>query len=227
MTDSTAASFTDQPKKRVLIVTSVEAEQEAVVRGLQGTDGIDVLIGGVGPASAAASTARALACTPYDLVVCAGIAGGFIGKAPIGTLVVATDVIAADLGAQTPDGFCSVDELGFGSARVPVQTELAARLAEELRAAGQTVTAGPVLTLSTVTGTAETAAKLAARIPDAVAEAMEGYGVATAAQISGVPVLEIRAISNLVGPRDRAAWRIKEALDALQAASVVLREVLV
>jgi futalosine hydrolase len=30
-----------------------------------------------------------------------------------------------------------------------------------------------------------------------------------------------------VGPRDRAAWRIKEALDVLEAASRVLSEVLV
>ncbi|HEY9328782.1 MAG TPA: futalosine hydrolase, partial [Streptomyces sp.] len=29
------------------------------------------------------------------------------------------------------------------------------------------------------------------------------------------PVLELRAISNPVGPRDRAAWRIGDALAAL------------
>ncbi|AXI87702.1 futalosine hydrolase, partial [Streptomyces sp. ETH9427] len=31
----------------------------------------------------------------------------------------------------------------------------------------------------------------------------------------GVPVLEVRAVSNPVGPRDRAAWRIGDALNAL------------
>ncbi|HBP64053.1 MAG TPA: futalosine hydrolase, partial [Desulfosporosinus sp.] len=43
----------------------------------------------------------------------------------------------------------------------------------------------------------------------------------------GLPVLEIRAISNMVGPRDRSTWRVKEALDVLEAASAVLTEVLV
>jgi futalosine hydrolase len=101
------------------------------------------------------------------------------------------------------------------------------RVAEALRGAGLAVTTGPVLTVSTVTGTAATAAELAARVPGAAAEAMEGFGVATAAHDRGVPILEIRAISNPVGPRDRAAWRINEALDALEAASSVLLEVLI
>ncbi|MCM3342771.1 futalosine hydrolase [Paenibacillus sp. MER TA 81-3] len=211
---------------RVLIMTSVPAERDAVLRGLNGDARFDVVIGGVGTAAAAASTARALATAEYGLVVCAGIAGGFAGQADIGSLVLASEIVAADLGAETPEGFCSVDELGFGSARVPVDAGLTARLAEALRAAGLPVAAGPVLTLATVTGTAETAAELAARVPGATAEAMEGYGVAVAAQACGVPVLELRSISNAVGPRNRDAWRIPEALKALEAASAVLMEVL-
>ncbi|MNY61383.1 Futalosine hydrolase [compost metagenome] len=83
-----------------------------------------------------------------------------------------------------------------------------------------------MLTVATATGTAATAAALAARVPGAAAEAMEGFGIATAAQQRGVPVLEIRAISNAVGPRDRDAWRIGDALKALEAAGTVLAEVL-
>ncbi len=47
---------------------------------------------------------------------------------------------------------------------------------------------------------------------------MEGFGVAEAAAAHGVPVLEFRTISNAVGPRDRAAWRIGPALNALTGA---------
>lgn len=46
---------------RVLIMTAVEAEREAVLRGLGSPDFIDVELAGVGPASAAARTARVLA----------------------------------------------------------------------------------------------------------------------------------------------------------------------
>ncbi|MBN6188959.1 futalosine hydrolase [Aneurinibacillus sp. BA2021] len=212
-------------ERRVLVMTSVAAERDAVLRGLGEAVGFDVRVAGVGPAAAAASTAAALASGTYRLVINAGIAGGFAGRAAVGSLVIADEIVAADLGAETPGGFISVDELGFGSARVPVDLALAQRMAAVLSGTGLPVTTGAVLSVSTVTGTAETAAALAARIPRAAAEAMEGYGVATAAQHSGVPVLELRAISNPVGPRDRAAWRITEALQALQTASSFLPEV--
>ncbi|WP_340020452.1 futalosine hydrolase [Paenibacillus sp. FSL H3-0457] len=254
--------------QRVLIVTAVDAEKDAVLRGLGDTaaEHFDVIAAGVGPASAAAGTAATLAYAvaaastralaqgstapspsdvaqasatsdgpgplagavspAYMLVISAGIGGGFPGRADVGSLVVADAMVAADLGSQTPDGFLSVDELGFGSSIVAADAELAARLRHELQRAGLAVSGGTAVTVSTATGTAETAAELLRRVPDAAAEGMEGFGVATAAQQFGVPALELRAISNAVGPRDRDAWRIKDALDALQAASSILREVI-
>ncbi len=128
-------------------------------------------------------------------MISAGIGGGFPGRAPIGSLVVAEEMVAADLGAETPEGFVSLDKLGFGTARVHAHGSLVERVTEALRNAGLPVHTGPVLTVSTVTGTAATAAALSARIPGAAAEGMEGYGVAAAAVKFGIPVLEIRAIS--------------------------------
>ena len=180
--------------------------------------GYDLLAAGIGPALAAASaatalTAAALANAPYDLVVSAGIAGGFQPDAPVGSLVVADEITVADLGADTADGFVPVTELGFGTvSHRPPET-----LVRDVAAATGART-GTVLTVSTVTGTAERAAELRARHPRALAEAMEGFGVAEAAAAHGVPVVEIRAVSNPVGPRDRAAWRIGDALAALTGA---------
>lgn len=214
--------------RKILIMTAVEAEKEAVLKGLRGNPDCEVQIAGVGPAAAAASTAIALAgrASDYGLVVSAGIAGGFAGTAPVGTIVVAGEAVAADLGAETPEGFASVDKLGFGTNRLEADASVASRLLKALRDEGIPAISGPVLTLSTVTGSAATADALAARVPGAAAEAMEGYGVAEAASRFGIPFIEIRAISNPVGPRDRAAWRIGDALAALEAASTHLAEVM-
>lgn len=211
---------------RVLVITAVQEEGEAVLRGLHGDGRFDVLAAGIGPAAAAARTAKVLAAGDYGLVVSAGIAGGFPDRAAVGSLVVANEIIAADLGVETPEGFSSLDDLGLGSTRIRIDASLVSSVTEALFSAGLPVKTGPVLTVSAATGTAETAAELAARVPGAVAEAMEGYGVAVAALDCGVPVLELRAISNLVGPRDRAAWRVEEALDVLGAAVTVISEVL-
>lgn len=191
---------------RLLVVTAVAAEREAIAR-----DG--VLVGGVGPAASAAATATALATGDYDLVVCAGIGGGF-GPLGVGDIAVASSIAFADLGAETADGFV---QLGFGTDSYDVAPRLAVELAD--RTGGHL---GTIVTVATVTGTAGTADRLITRYPDAVAEGMEGAGVAAAATLHGVPFAEIRAISNAVGPRDRAAWRIPEALAALGRAVTAL-----
>jgi futalosine hydrolase len=275
---------------RVLVVTAVAAEAEAVTTGLCGMpsrrmtgtadpttaaartvslpghtlqrlhlpagtsrahpgDGaglvVDVLAAGVGPAAAAAGTAAALTAAalesaPYCLVVSAGIGGGFPPVAPVGTVVVADAIVAADLGAETPGGFLSVETLGFGRSTHLPPPKLVRRVTEVLdqpqTAAGTAVdgsgragpptVAAPVLTVSTATGSAERAAGHLARHPRAGAEAMEGFGVAEAAVAHRVPVLEIRAVSNQVGPRDRTAWKIGSALDSLRHAFHLLAPVL-
>lgn len=206
----------------LLIVTAVEVEAEAVRAGLP-AGRTQVAAVGVGAAAAAAGTARLLALAEaagrrHRAVILAGIAGGFAHRAPLGATVLATRCIAADLGADSPDGFIPLDELGFGTTVAEADPALLARLRESLPYA----ITGDVLTLNTVTGTAEAAEALRHRFPAAVAEAMEGYGAARAAIDAGLPFAELRTISNAIGPRDRAAWRIPDALAALTKAARAL-----
>jgi futalosine hydrolase len=194
----------------LLVVTAVAAERDAVVAGIGGRAEVHAV--GVGMAAAAAGTARLLAVGDYDAVVCAGIGGGFAGRVEVGGVVVGTVSVAADLGADSPSGFLPIEELGFGTGALPAGLELPVPGAVR----------GPVLTVSTVTGTAEGLARILDRYPDAVAEGMEGFGVATAAAQAGTPFAELRTVSNPVGPRDRAAWRIPQALAALTDAARAL-----
>ena len=198
---------------RLLFAVAVAAEAEAVLAGVG--EHANVTIVGVGPAAAAATTARQLALAeaagiPYDTVISAGIGGGFDGRVDIGEVAVATVCVAADLGAESPEGFLPLDELGFGTTRLGCTVSLPID--------GAAI--GEILTVSTVTGTAEGTTALRNRFPAAVAEGMEGFGVATAALAAGVGFAELRAISNLVGPRERAKWRIGAALARLRAACV-------
>ncbi|WNF36782.1 futalosine hydrolase [Bacillaceae bacterium IKA-2] len=219
-------SNSNREKPRVLIMTAVAAEQEAVLRGIKNNSKIDVVAAGVGPVQAGVSTTKALSKANYNLVISVGIGGGFSGHAEMGDVVVATSIIAADLGVQTGDGFVFIEQLGFGSSQVSIDESLAKKISTALKIAELSIKRGPILTVSTVTGTQATTLEMISRVPGATAEAMEGFGVATAAADAGVPVLEIRTISNLVGPRDRSAWQLKEALETLENVSSVLAEVL-
>ncbi|MGI8680338.1 MAG: futalosine hydrolase [Jatrophihabitans sp.] len=190
----------------VLVVVAVDGERDAL---LAASPDLRVLVGGVGPAAAAAATSAELAVRSTGLVISAGVGGGFVPLAQ-GDIAVAAAIVFADLGAESPDGFLPVSELGFGTERYDVEAKLAVELAD--RTGGHL---GTVLTVATVTGTAARASALADRFPDAVAEAMEGAGVAAAAARHGVPFGEIRAVSNPVGPRDRSAWQLPAAMAAL------------
>ncbi|HWG27925.1 futalosine hydrolase [Actinospica sp.] len=201
---------------RILIVAAVEAEADAVRQGLPADrpHGVTVLVGGVGSAQAAAATSRALALDPgYEAVLSMGIGGAFPGKAELGELLLARRVVAADLGADSPAGFLSVDELGFGTSTLDAG-----------RVPGIDAVVGIILTVNTATGTDERAAELMARHPQAVGEAMEGYGVAAAAALADLPFAEVRAVSNVVGKRDRAAWQLGLAFKALTAAALPIAE---
>ena len=205
---------------------SVAAEADALHAGPADADAdVEVLVAGVGPLAAAAATADRLARGPrVDVVVSCGVAGGWAGAADVGDVVVAEQVVAADVGAQDPaaphpDGLSLLGDLGLGPSSWTCRTELVDAVARALAAdARLPVRRGTVLTVATATGTRERADALAARHRP-VAEAMEGAGVAVAASARGVDLLEVRTVSNLVGPRDRDAWRFDVALDALRVAA--------
>jgi futalosine hydrolase len=153
--------------------------------------GEEGIVCGVGPVEAAAATARALAHDAAAVVLHIGVAGG-IGHT-VGALVVGTEAVYTDLVAPSR-----------GGPRSAADPNLVAAVATALPGATKA---------SIVTSAAVGAAPLARPRPPV--EAMEGFGVLRAAQLAGVPAIEVRAISNEIGEEDRARWHVDEALAAL------------
>lgn len=151
----------------------------------------DGLVCGVGPVEAAASTARALAGDRPEAVVHVGVAGAR-GITP-GALVVGTESVYCDIVAEIP----VID-------RVAPDPELL----EAVRTVLPDALALPIGTSAAVGG-ADTGLRV---------EAMEGFGVLRACAQAGVPVVEIRAVSNEITEADRARWRIGRAIEALAEA---------
>jgi nucleoside phosphorylase len=53
-------------------------------------------------------------------------------------------------------------------------------------------------------------------------EAMEGFAVLRAAQVAGIPAVEVRAISNAIEEPDRGRWDIAGALAAITGVTPAL-----
>ena len=157
----------------------------------------DVLATGVGPIDAAASVARALTRNTYSLVVNAGIAGAFASRASIGdALVVAQDAFA-ELG--TEDGIRVLRDGSTFTNHARSNEWLVHALARRGHAVGNGVT------VARVTAGADRAAQLAREF-DASVESMEGFAVLRTCELAGVPAIEVRGVSNIVGPREGATF---------------------
>jgi futalosine hydrolase len=177
------------------------------------------------------------------LVLQTGIAGalpsmGEFSPAGVGDVVIATREAYSDTGSSSPQGWLSARELEWPvalvggiesggvfpldgllvAAALEVVADAAARDDESAFAAIRPeqhprVLAGPCITASQVTGVTSEAEELGARW-EALAESMEGAAAAHVCALYGVPFLEVRGISNLVGDRDRARWQVRRAVAA-------------
>lgn len=182
-----------------------------------------VSISGVGKTNAGVASALLLELFKVKHLVSLGIAGAYPGSGlSPGDVAVATSETYGDEGCLSQDGWLDMKALGHHLAGGNK-----GRFYNTLPLWAPKVNLwpkGPFLTLSTVTGTREASEALMSRFPEAICETMEGAAVAHVAAMWGVPCSEVRGISNMVGPRDRASWVVNEAAEAAQEAVLKLIE---
>ncbi len=191
-------------------MTAVEAEAEAIGR----PRGTFVVAGGIGRTNAAASTMSALLRNgPFHWIVNIGVAGACKESGlTIGDVVVGSESVYMEEGLQTPEGFQTIDMMGFSLGnfegnRIPAD----ALMLEQCKNLG---TAGPIATVATCSGTDELAQQVSERT-GAIAEAMEGASVLHVAKQMNTPAIEIRVISNITGNRNEQVWNLSLALQKM------------
>lgn len=187
-----------------------------------------------------ANTAHALTCLLQSMeaprfVLQFGLGGALPSTAPaagakVGDLVVATREIYADTGTSSPSGWISASDLRLPIALVDgrelgnvfdLDQRMASAAVSAIEAATSTrVVAGPCVTVSRISGTTAEGDELAARW-GAIAESMEGAAAAHTCALYGIPLLEVRGISNMVVDRDRLSWRVDEAVEKAAFAAIV------
>lgn len=207
---------------RTLVLVPTEAEcrrlRPAIAAALGSDDGLDLC--GFGPVAAAARTAALLAAHRPARVLLAGIAGRIDERLPLGGACRFAAVACHGIGAGAGTEFVPAGSLGWpqwaGDAvgspaigdRIPC---------------GWSGGDGPLL-LSACAASGSPAEVDARRrlFPAAAAEDMEGFAVAFACRLAGVPCAIIRGLSNEAGDRDHSRWVTADALAAAAAAATAL-----
>jgi futalosine hydrolase len=171
------------------------------VEGLE----FDILITGVGMTATAFALGRKLH-SGYKQVLNLGIAGCFDRNIALGDLVYVTTDLFSELGAENGAEFISIDELGFGSARVESKVLVNPHLDGLQHGLG--------ITVNTVHGEPQSIARVTQRYHPTI-ESMEGAAVLYACAQCGIPAIQVRSISNYVETRNRDNWKIGLAIKNL------------
>jgi futalosine hydrolase len=219
---------------RILVAAATDAEIAPFVAGLElqtsnrhrlkgytrsGHD-VDVLTTGVGMVATAAWLSRMLAEWRYDFALNLGLCGSFDRSLPPGTIVHVTSDRFSELGAEDGDSFLTMEALALlrdndlpftgdrpMNTRPPRNDVL--RLLQEVDG----------ITVNTVHGSERSITEVVARFKPQV-ETMEGAAFMYTCLIHGVPFAQVRAVSNVVERRDRAAWKIDDAIRGLASAAL-------
>lgn len=176
------------------------------------------LVSGWGILNSALALSQALIEYAPLAVVNVGICGAYAADSlRLGDALWIGQDTLADLGAFDGAQFLSPADLGW-----PVSYQWNCKAPDELKTWTQAelkslqTLKGPFkgATVQSCTGSHQRSLEMQGRGFEL--ESMEGAALAACASKNGIPIVQIRAISNYAGPRDFSQWKITEALASLR-----------
>ncbi|MBC6994681.1 futalosine hydrolase [Neolewinella lacunae] len=178
---------------------------------------VEVCFTGVGLPATAFALGRRLGSGPVvGPMVQAGVGGALDPTLALGEVVRITSERFADLGAEDPAGHhLRLSDIGLPPGP-PFDGEEVLRLPPGYARLPFRECAG--YSVNRVSGNDQSISVLRRRLPEAQVESMEGAAFFYACLSAGLEPVQLRAISNYVEARNRANWRMGEAIGALNAA---------
>jgi futalosine hydrolase len=202
-----------EPSTHLLLVpTAGERRIVERVMGLGDSGRVRIELCGFGPIAAAARTAHLVATHKPVSVTLVGIAGTLDDRLTIGQAYRFDEIASYGIGVGSGSDFQPAAAVGWPQwPGDPAAGQHA--VGDRLGCADPTT--GHVLLTACAASAGPADVTLRRELaPAAAAEDMEGFGVALACELAGVPWTIIRGISNRAGDRDHSHWCIEPALAA-------------
>lgn len=149
-----------------------------------------------------------------DLIIQAGIAGTFDTSIVLGKVVTINEETIADMGVHEDGRWKDIFDLKLEKSNYPPfeKRKLPNPWLAEYNLLKLTEVSG--ITVNEISTGAERIQQLIKKY-NPVTESMEGAALHYACRQMNIPFLQVRAISNYVGERNKENWRIKESLENL------------
>jgi futalosine hydrolase len=175
---------------------------------------ISLLTTGVGMLSTGICLTRHLQKSTPDLMIQAGIGGSFLNNVVLGDVYTISSEAIADLGVRENGNWNDIFDLKLAGADDAPFTGGLLEGADKKFSALAGFKAVPGITVNEITTKAERIAELQAKYNPAI-ESMEGAAFHWVGIDSKIPFVQIRAVSNYVGERNKGNWMMKEAISNL------------
>ena len=170
--------------------------------------------GGVGLLSNAVSLTKLAFEEKPDIIIQVGIAGTFNNALPLGKTVAIKEEILGDTGVEEDGKWKDIFDLKLEKSNYPPfeKRRLPNQWLDKFNLLKlEEVTA---ITVNEITTNKERIIQLTKKY-NPVTESMEGAALHYVCREMNIPFLQIRAISNYIGERDKTQWQIKEAITNL------------
>lgn len=200
--------------KRILLVAATELEIAPSRPFLEEKEQVTVLVAGIGGVSTAYGLTRRLAHERYDVVLQAGIGGSLVQQHAPGSIVVIDSECFGDLGVKESGQWRSVFDLGLAAPDDPPFTKGWLRNPHEALIALTGLSRAKGVTVNEVTTGEEMLWQFKNNLRAEI-ESMEGAAFHYVALNEEVPFVQIRAVSNYVGERDKTKWKLRESVSLL------------
>jgi futalosine hydrolase len=196
---------------KILLVAATKMELQPFLGKVNQREGSDIetLICGIGIAATVYQLTKKLLNNHYDLVIQAGIGGSFTKKIKKGEVVIVRkDAFAGP--AILESGVFKTPF--FDENEFPFQGRHLVNTNEFLKSTHLRVVDG--VTTDVITDEKKQNKKMRKAFAADI-ESMEGAALHYVCLLQKIPFLQIRAISNKVGVRDKTKWKIKTAIENL------------
>lgn len=169
---------------------------------------------GIGMLAASYALTKTALYDKPDLIIQVGIAGSFDTNLTLGSVVVVKDETIGDLGVEEEGKWKDLFDLKLEkSSYHPFdKRKLPNQWLSKYNLLGLTEVSG--ITVNEISTNKERIAKLIQKYNPST-ESMEGAALHYVARETNIPFLQIRAISNYIGERNKANWQMKLAIDNL------------
>jgi futalosine hydrolase len=175
---------------------------------------IQVLITGVGSVPVSYQLTRSLASHRPDYLLQAGIGGSFSTTCPPGSAAFIEEEVMGDVGVEEEGVFKDVFEMQLQQTGAHPYTgkSLVNPYCNKWQQHGLPFVKG--ITINEITTRSERIEQLQQKYHPVV-ESMEGAAFHYVALMENIPFMQLRTVSNYVGERDKAKWKMKEAIELL------------